>query len=64
MIITLGFPAISLLGQSGLFYSLYLSKKHESGNFFQRQKDDLIKLLIGAIIGGIITYIVTSILQK
>lgn len=61
IVITLGIPIISWMGKFGAFYSLNLLKKHECGNFFQRQKDDLIKLLIGAIAGGVLTYIVTSI---
>ena len=45
--------------------TIYLMKKKDKSNFFIRKKDDLLLLLVGgifgAIIGGIITFIVTMI---
>ena len=59
MLLIISIPGLSLLGRYGSFYSLNLFNKNENGNFWYRQKDDLLKLLIGAIVGGVVTYIVT-----
>ncbi|MEW6515942.1 MAG: hypothetical protein AB1439_03405 [candidate division FCPU426 bacterium] len=49
---------LSIFMQMGFFSRLELIKSHESKNFVIRQKDDIIKIIIGAIIGAAITIIV------
>jgi hypothetical protein len=40
------------------FYYVSLQKRHESPSFFQRKKDDLVLLLIGAVLGVLGTMLV------
>ncbi len=53
-------PILSLMYRIGSFFSINLKKAHESSSFLSRQKDDLIKLLIGAILGGFVTWLFTK----
>jgi len=58
-ILLLGIPALSLFLRTGGFSSFTLIPFHEQNSFFSRQKDDLIKIAIGAIIGALLTLLVS-----
>ncbi len=47
--------------QTACFISL--KRRHEEENFWQRNKDDFIKMLIGAAIGSIITFLTRHFLK-
>lgn len=59
VILLVGVPILSFFLRSGAFSSFALIKSHEQKNFFTRQKDDLIKIIIGAIIGALLTLLVS-----
>ena len=59
VILALGIPALSLFLRTGGLSSFTLIPFHEQNSFFSRQKDDLIKIAIGAIIGALLTLLVS-----
>jgi len=59
IILLFGIPILSFFFKHGAFSSFFLIRFHERNNFFTRQKDDLIKIVIGAIIGVLLTLLVS-----
>ncbi len=51
-------PGVTYLVRSGKLFSICLEKRHERSNFFARQKDDLLKIILGAVAGAILTYLI------
>ena len=48
----------SAVYRSGIAYTIILEARHQRLSFFSRKKDDIIMLILGAIIGTIITAVV------
>lgn len=59
VILSIGIPILSFFLKGGAFSSFALIRFHEQTSFFTRQKDDLIKIAIGAIIGVLLTLLVS-----
>ena len=59
LIIVILIPIISILARNGNFSLITLRKSHEEKNFFYRNKDDIAKIVIGAVVGSILTWILT-----
>jgi hypothetical protein len=62
LLVLLGFPLMSLGTCFGGFSYISLNKKHEEKDFFYRNKEDIIKVCLGAIMGAIVTWLLTKIL--
>ena len=50
-----GIPSLSFFLKNGAFSSVVLLRSYEQKNFFIRQKDDLIKIIVGAVLGALLT---------
>jgi len=50
-----GVPILSFFVNYGAFSSVVLLKSYEQKNFFIRQKDDLIKIIVGFVLGALLT---------
>jgi len=59
-ILLFGIPVLSVALRLGCFSSFNLIRSNEQINFFSRQKDDLIKIVIGAIIGALFTLLISQ----
>ncbi len=55
---------ISAVYRSGIAYTIILEPKHQRLSFFSRKKDDIIMLILGAIIGAFITAVVTHLISR
>lgn len=54
-----GAAVLSFLLRAGVFYRLTLKRAHEHRGFFRRKSDDIFLLVVGAIVGGVITWLLT-----
>ena len=64
LLVLIGTPMISFFNGMGSFSFITLRKSHEDGSFFDRNKDDIVKIIIGAIAGAIVTWVLTKFLGK
>ncbi|MGD9639581.1 MAG: hypothetical protein AB7U85_11110 [Alphaproteobacteria bacterium] len=64
VVLLMGVPIISFCNEWGFFSYITLKKSHEEFNFFERNKDDIIKIIIGAVIGALITWALTKFFGK
>lgn len=52
-------PIISFVTNFGALSSINLQKSYDQTSFLYRQKDDLIKLIIGALLGALLTLLIS-----